>query len=185
MSKKCVDSSCGAPNPSSRDTCYHCGGPLEEVKKAPPLKVILPVAVVLMVIIAGAALKPIIARSRVPDTGPIKVSASDLCADYWENESAAYDKYEITGGSGVIVTGRVIRVVKNVVLDEYTLSVFSVFSVLIDGSNGMQVRCDFVSDDTLKSLKAGQKVRIWGYCCGFNNYMKEKVVVIENCKLQK
>jgi len=178
LSKKCAASSCGAPNPSSRDTCYHCGGPLEEVKKAPPLKVILPVAFILIVIIAGAALKPIIARSRVPNTGPIKVSASDLCADYWENEVVAYDKYELTCGSGVIVTGRVIRVVKNEVWEDYTQSVF------IDGSNGMQVRCDFVIDDALKSLKAGQKVRILGDCRGFD-YMRKKVVVIENCKLQK
>lgn len=179
MSKKCAAPSCGAPNPSSRDTCYRCGGPLEEVKKAPPLKVILPVAFILIVIIAGAALKPIIARSRVPDTGPMKVSASDLCADYWENESAAYDKYEITCDFGVIVTGRVIRVVKNDVCEEYTQSVF------IDGSNGMQVRCDFVIDESIKSLKAGQRVRIWGDCRGFDNYRQEKVVVIEDCKLQE
>jgi hypothetical protein len=177
LSKKCVASSCGAPNPSSRDTCYYCGGPLEEVKKAPPLKVILLVAFILIVIIAGAALKPIIARSRVPDTGPIKVSASDLCADYWENELAAQDKYEITGGYGVIVTGRVIRVVENKGWWEvYTQSVF------IDGGNGMQVRCDFVSNNALKKLKAGQKVGIWGYCCGFD-YMQGNVVVIEDCRL--
>jgi len=80
----------------------------------------------------------------VPDTGPIKVSASDLCADYCKNESAAYDKYEITGGSCVIAIG-----------------------------------------DALKRLKAGQKVRIWGYCCGFDIYIQGNVVVIENYKLQK
>lgn len=181
---KCAAPSCGAPNPSTRTTCYRCGGPLVEVKSSPPMKVILPVAIILVVIIAGAILKPIIARSRTPDDGSVKVSAAKLCSDYRENQLNADSRYE---GMDVTVTGRVIRVVKNDVYEEAAKEEWErqLHSVFLEGHKNLQVRCDFFYEPALMELRAGQKVRIWGDCDGLDFSKQQRVIVIEGCKLRK